>query len=51
MKIPKATKLKSGEWVVRLRLDGQAIHVKNYNKAKAEKEAQLIKAKYESTKN
>ncbi len=50
MKIPKATKLKSGEWVVRLRLDGQAIHVKNYNKSKAEKEAQLIKAKYDSAK-
>lgn len=50
MKIPKATKLKNGEWVVRLRLDGQAIHVKNYNKAKAEKEAQLIKAQYEKDK-
>lgn len=50
MKIPKATKLKSGEWVIRLRLDGQQIHVKNYNKSKAEKEAQLIKAEYEKTK-
>ncbi len=51
MKIPKATRLKSGEWVVRLRLDGQHIHVKNYIKAKAEKEAQLIKAEYEKTKH
>ncbi len=50
MKIPKAEKLKSGEWVVRLRLDGKAIHVKNYNKSKAEKEAQLIKAQYEKEK-
>lgn len=50
MKIPKAEKLKSGEWVVRLRLGGQQIHVKNYIKSKAEKEAQLIKAEYEKTK-
>lgn len=48
MKIPKATQLKSGEWVIRLRLDGQHIHVKNYNKAKCEKDALAIKAQYES---
>ncbi|MBE6984875.1 MAG: site-specific integrase [Ruminococcaceae bacterium] len=51
MKIPKAIQLKNGEWVVRLRLDGQPIHVKNYNKSKAEKEAQLIKAEYEKSKH
>ena len=45
MKIPKAEKLKSGEWVVRLRLGGQQIHVKNYIKSKAEKEAQKAQEK------
>jgi integrase len=46
MKVPKAEKLKSGLYCIRLRIGGQSIAVKAATKGDAERQARLIKAKY-----
>lgn len=46
MKIPKARKLASGLWSIRLRLDGQSISVKAPTKKEAEQQAAIIKAQH-----
>lgn len=44
MKLPKAKKLASGEYDIRLRLDGETVHVKDYSLKKCRDKALALKA-------
>lgn len=46
MKVPKPTKLDSGNWFIRLRLGGESIPVTKPTKSECIKEAQVIKAEH-----
>lgn len=48
MKTPKARKLKSGNWFIQLRLDGQSITVTAPTETECKKKAELIKAEHRS---
>lgn len=47
MKIPKATKLPSGQWRIQLRLGGESYSVTERTKKDAERAATLVKAEYQ----
>lgn len=46
MKIPKAKRLKSGNWFIQLRLDGQSIPITKPTRLECENAAKLLKAEY-----
>ena len=48
MKIPEARKLKSGNWHIQLRLNGESIYVTENTKKKCEDKARAIKASYKA---
>ena len=48
MNIPKAKKLPSGQWHIRLRLNGETIYITRPTEKEAIREAELIKAEYRS---
>lgn len=48
MKIPKAQKLPSGNWFIRLRLDGESIPITAATEAECKRKATLIKAEHRS---
>lgn len=48
MIVPKATKLKSGEWMIRLRLGDAEQYIKDYDKTRCERKARAAKAAYQA---
>ena len=48
MKVPKPRKLKSGNWFIQLRLDGESVPVTAATKTECVNQAELIKAEYRS---
>lgn len=46
MKVPKARKLKSGNWTIQLRLGGESISITCHTEKQCIKEAELAKAEY-----
>ena len=50
MKVPEPRKLKSGNWFIQMRLDGQSVSVTEPTKLECRKKAELIKAEHRNGK-
>ncbi|MBQ6430806.1 MAG: site-specific integrase [Oscillospiraceae bacterium] len=48
MKIPKAIKLKSGEWMIRLRVGGKEQYITDLDKTRCERKARAAKSAYQA---
>lgn len=51
MKVPKAKKVSSGNWYIRMKLGGEVINITRPTEKAAQKAAELIKAEYRNGKN
>ena len=48
MKIPKAIKLKNGDWLIRLRMGGVEQYITDQDKTRCERKARAVKAAYQA---